>query len=309
VVTGLAVVARVQAGETALDSAIPILTGAAAVCAALLVRRSAPSLAWLTLIVGSLSAASIPFGRSRAGDPSQLGIAAWTGLALAASVAALITLAIASGYATRPGPHRLQASRAVAVVALAWFAAAAITTIGLIVSGQARPDPAFTWIDMATVPLSIFLPVVVAVTSLGIAADVRAGTRRTLGRTDDDATPGAWTPARLRAVAVATLRELVPGQAAASEATVAAERTRLAGDLHAVVLPGLRRAIAEAESGGDPDALARHLRTIDLELERLMADRWPVVLEAFGLVAALEDLAERIEADSRLAVQIDVGRA
>jgi signal transduction histidine kinase len=110
-------------------------------------------------------------------------------------------------------------------------------------------------------------------------------------------------------VAVATLRELMPGQAAAAEATVAAERTLLAGDLHAVVLPGLRRAIAEAESGGDPDTLARHLRSIDLELERLMADRWPVVLEAFGLVAALEDLAERIEADSRLAVQIDVERA
>jgi signal transduction histidine kinase len=40
-----------------------------------------------------------------------------------------------------------------------------------------------------------------------------------------------------------------------------------------------------------------------------MADRWPVILEAFGLIAALEDLAERVEADARLAIQIDVGRA
>jgi len=40
-----------------------------------------------------------------------------------------------------------------------------------------------------------------------------------------------------------------------------------------------------------------------------MADRWPVVLEAFGLIAALEDLAEQIEADTSLAVQIDVERA
>jgi signal transduction histidine kinase len=106
---------------------------------------------------------------------------------------------------------------------------------------------------------------------------------------------------------VATVRELVPGMAAADAATVAAERSRLAGDLHAVVLPSLRRAIAEAESGGDAETLARHLRTVDLELERLMADRWPVVLEAFGLVAALEDLAERIEADGGPPVEIDVG--
>ena len=87
---------------------------------------------------------------------------------------------------------------------------------------------------------------------------------------------------------------------------LAAERTRLAGDLHAVVLPSLRRAIAEAEAGGDPEAVARHLRAVDLELERLMADRWPVVLEAFGLVRALEDLAERLEADGSPPVTIEV---
>ena len=88
---------------------------------------------------------------------------------------------------------------------------------------------------------------------------------------------------------------------------MAAERTRLAGDLHATVLPGLRRAIADAEAGGDPDILARRLRTVDLELERLMADRWPVVLEAFGLVPSLEELAEQIEADAALSVVLEIG--
>jgi signal transduction histidine kinase len=112
--------------------------------------------------------------------------------------------------------------------------------------------------------------------------------------------PDAWP------VAVATVRELIPGQAAAEEAALAAERTRLAGDLHANVLPALRRAITEAEAGGDPEDLARRLRGVDLELERLMADRWPVVLEAFGLVAAFEDLAERLEADGAPPITIDV---
>src|SRR6267154_423149 len=48
------------------------------------------------------------------------------------------------------------------------------------------------------------------------------------------------------------------------------------------------------------------LRTVDMELERLMADRWPVVLEAFGLVEALEDLAERTEADGTVEVGLEV---
>jgi signal transduction histidine kinase len=120
-------------------------------------------------------------------------------------------------------------------------------------------------------------------------------------------TPGG--PAeRAWALAVATGRELVPGQSAADEASLVAERTRLAGDLHAVVLPSLRRAIAEAETGGDPDILARHLRAVDVELERLMADRWPVVLDAFGLIPALEELAERIEADGGPSVTLEIGR-
>ena len=166
---------------------------------------------------------------------------------------------------------------------------------------------------MATAPIALFVPFVGLVTCLGLAGDVRAAARRAMGRTAP-ADPVASGSARSRsartvALAAATLRELWPGQADLDETTRSAERTRLAGDLHAVVLPSLRQAIAEAEAGGDPDALARHLRTVDLELERLMADRWPVVLEAFVLVAALEDIAERIETDGGLKVEIDVERA
>jgi signal transduction histidine kinase len=107
---------------------------------------------------------------------------------------------------------------------------------------------------------------------------------------------------RVRAI----LRELIPGQAAADAAAIEAERVRLAGDLHAVVLPSLRRAIAEAEAGLPIENLAERLRSVDLELERLMADRWPVVLEAFGLVAALEDLAERTEGGSPIQVVLEI---
>ena len=177
---------------------------------------------------------------------------------------------------------------------------------GVVLAGQRAPDPAFNWIDVATVPIAFFLPIPLALTLLGVLADLRAGVVRARARTEP--LPGSNLAERLWALAVATGRELVPGQAAAEEAVLAAERTRLAGDLHAVVLPSLRRAIAEAEAGGDPEAVARHLRAVDLELERLMADRWPVVLEAFGLVRALEDLAERLEADGSPPVTIEVER-
>jgi signal transduction histidine kinase len=285
---------------------LPILVGVAALCAALLLRRSAPSLAWLMLILGSLVASSIPFDRARAADPLTIGVDAWTWLALRAASVALVTLLIAVAYATRRGRRLNPWAMPLAIGAWLWLVVACATTILLVLTGQRAPDPAFNWIDIATAPTTLFLPLLLLVTALGVGADVRAALDR--ARLRVTATPdGSTRPESLWRLGIATLRELVPGQSAAEEATLAAERTRLAGDLHAAVLPGLRRAIAEAEAGGDPDVLARQLRSVDLELERLMADRWPVVLEAFGLVAALEDLAERIETDSGIAVQIDVG--
>jgi signal transduction histidine kinase len=301
---------------------IPILLAIAAFCVAALTRQPAPSLAWIATIAGSFAASSIPIDQARAADPGQLGVGPWIGLAIPASLGAIITLGLAARYATRPERRLGSPAVAISVGLVAWLIVACLTTIGLIAAGLARADPAFTWVDLATAPIGGFVRFVVVVTALGVLADVRAGYERARDHAGDGSpngspaagttaagTPAPRSAARLRALAIATARERVPGQSAADEATVAAERTRLAGDLHATVLPGLRRAIAEAESGGDPDTLARQLRTIDLELERLMADRWPVVLEAFGLVAALEDLAERVEADGSVAVSIDVERA
>jgi signal transduction histidine kinase len=300
---------------------IPILLAVAAFCAAALTRGPAPSLAWIAAIAGSFAASSIPIDQARAADPGQLGVGPWIGLAIPASIGAVVTLGLAARYATRPERHLGRVAVAISVGLVIWLIVACVTTIGLIATGEARADPAFTWVDVATAPIAGFVRFVVVVTTLGVLADVRAGYERAREHGADGpraaAAPtvgsstatGHASAASLWRLAIATLRELVPGQSAADEATVAAERTRLAGDLHATVLPGLRRAIAEAESGGDVDTLARQLRTIDLELERLMADRWPVVLEAFGLVAALEDLAEQVEADGALSVAIDVEHA
>ena len=286
---------------------VAVLVFGAAACVSGLTVRRAPSLAWLAAIGGSFAATSLPIEQARAADPVVLGVAGWSGWSIPAGLSALITLQLGFAYATRPGRRIDPIAVPIATILLGWLAVAFLVTLAAVAAGQ-RADPAFNWVDVATLPIATFSPFVVSLVALGAAADVRAA----VGRARERLGPGFATARGAEAawaLAAATLRELVPGQAAAEEATVAAERTRLAGDLHAAVLPGLRRAIAEAETGGDPDALAQRLRTIDRELERLMADRWPVVLEAFGLVAAIEDLAEQVEADDELRVEIDVDRA
>jgi signal transduction histidine kinase len=277
---------------------VQLLVAAAAGCTAALTLRRAPSLAWLAAIGGSFAAASLPIRFASGVDPGIVGIDAWLGWAAPAALTALAALWIAAGYATRPG-RRIDAAPPVAAVVVGWFAVSVIVTVIAVIAGQ-RADPAFTWVDIATLPIAWFRPLLAVLAALGVIADIRAA----VGRARARVTPGAG-PWELGA---ATIRELVPGQVAAEESRAAAERREIAGDLHASVVPNLRRAIEAAEAGAEPGAVLRHLRAADLELERLMADRWPVVLETFGLVSALEDLAERLEDDGAPPIVLEIGR-
>jgi signal transduction histidine kinase len=285
------------------DELVPVLIGGAGLCLALVARRTAPGLAWTALILGSIVAAGVPVALSRLADPKTIGLGPWVVAAIRGSAAVTVTVAIAALYATRPERRLSTSVTTLAVILVGWLAFACLLVVVLVIGG-AREDPAFTPVDVVTAPTSLFLHFALLLTALGVAGDLVAAARRAgirsihgAGTAVDDGPPIAR---RVRAI----LRELIPGQADADAAAIEAERVRLAGDLHAVVLPSLRRAIAEAEAGLPIENLAARLRSVDLELERLMADRWPVVLEAFGLVAALEDLAERTEADNASAVQV-----
>jgi signal transduction histidine kinase len=293
---------------TRTEGLLPALIAGAALFAGLLTRRWAPSLAWVALIVAALVAASVPIAVSRAADPVATGLGTWLLIAVRSSVAAILTVVVAALYATRSERRSTGRVTTLATFLVAWLVVACLLVLLLVIAG-ARYDPAFTWVDVATWPTSVFIQFVLVLTAFGVAADLRAAALRADGRlaTADPRNGDAAAPVaeRLRA----TLRELIPGQAAAEAAAIESERVRFAGDLHAVVLPTLRRAIAEVEAGGPVEALAGRLRTVDLELERLMADRWPVVLEAFGLVEALEDLAELTEADGVIQVTIEVASA
>jgi len=282
------------------DDLLPVLVGCAGLIAALLARAMAPGFAWMALIVGSLAAAGVPTGLSRAADPGVIGVGPWLVLAIPASISAIVTVAIAALYATRP-ERRLTRVGTLAAFLVAWLVVACAVVVVLTIAG-ARADPDFTIVDVATTPTGLFLHFVLLLAALGVTADLRAAMSRADAHSIGAGAGGPPIGDRVRAV----LRELIPGQADADAAAIEAERIRLAGDLHAVVLPTLRRAIAEAEAGLPIENLAARLRSVDLELERLMADRWPVVLDAFGLVAALEDLAERTEADGAVQVVLEI---
>lgn len=100
--------------------------------------------------------------------------------------------------------------------------------------------------------------------------------------------------------------ELFPSAAEQRRIAIEEERARLAADLHALVLPDLRRAAAAAAAAGPPDdPLAAGLRSTLADVEQLIHGRQSVVLEQFGLGAALEWLAERVEERSDVRVSIE----
>ena len=111
--------------------------------------------------------------------------------------------------------------------------------------------------------------------------------------------------ARVQAWLPALADELSWGRRRARTA-VLAERSRLAADLHADVVPGLRRVLADAEGGAPAESLASSLREVLAEVEAVGGERHAVQLDIGGLVPALAWLAERIERRSDVTVTIDV---
>jgi signal transduction histidine kinase len=306
-VLALAIVLVVLAPPASPDDLLPILVSGGALCVGILARYRAPGLAWASLVVASLAAAGVPIALSRVANPGVIGLDEWLVVAGRSSVAAIVTMAIAALYATRPERPAARRVTTLAMLLVAWLSAGFLVIVLLVIAGT-RADPELTWVDIATRPTALFRLVVLLLAAFGVAGDIRAAVIRADARLADsgydaaDSRGGVQLADRVRA----TLRELVPGEADAGAAAVDAERIRLAGDLHAVVLPSLRRAIAEVEAGGPAETLAERLHAVDLELERIMADRWPLVLETFGLVEALEDLAERTEAEAGVQVGLEI---
>ena len=188
-----------------------------------------------------------------------------------------------------------------AIVIVAWLAVGTLT-VGLVARFAAR---AVTGEMDGGLPEWLWLTVIALLACIGLVRDLRPAFARTrervaAGERGGSRTGGAWSLLRV------FVDELVPGRDVGRHEAAETERGRLAADLHAEVLPSLRRALAEAEGGGTVERLAVDLRTAVDEVESMLLARRSIVLEEMGLLAGIEWLAERVEDRSAVRVEIAV---
>ncbi len=313
-VAGLAAVALVFAlavqrgpwSEADAEAAIPVLVSLGALCVASLVRGRHPGLAWLAVIT-ALAITTVDLAALARAEPPAADVTTWRWWSIAIVLAAIAGAGAAVAYASA---RRRRLGGWVPIVG----ASAMAILLGLGVVALAGPAPPGTLADPAaplgalTLVTRPFLVIVVTFTLLGLLGDARPAARRANRRLAITSTRPtslrAW-PGFVAAWSRAFADEVAPGRDRAHRAAVA-ERSRLARDLHAEVVPAIRRALAEAERDESPERLAAALRDVLRDVDALAQSQHAVQLEVGGLVPALEWLAERTEDRSDVRVVIDV---
>ena len=283
---------------------LPVLIAVAMLCVIGLTRREHPTVAWLATIgvafVVTIDIATYAREVTPVVDPVS-----WVWLSIAVSLAATLAVASAAAYGfSRP---RLRAGRLGVEATLV----AVLVITGIAVWAIANPDVAafdgriaagLGSLGLVTRAFLVLTPLFAAVGVVGDLLPAAERARRRVALTHRGATgrrerAAAW----LRAF----VDELAPGRSRARWAAVT-ERTRIARDIHADVVPGLRQALADAERGIPADRLAASLRDVLADIEAVGANAHPIQLEIGGLVSALEWLAERVQRRSGIAVTLEV---
>ena len=257
----------------------------ASLCVAGLLRRRAPAGAWLaTVSAGGLAALEV-VGVARGWVPSAgSALSSWLillaegGLVGAASIAAAYAIRALDGPRTRP-----TAALRLAVIG-GWVAVVAVAAWAIPMPLIGDPSP-------LRVSGRLAAGFVAVAALIGLWGDLAAPMRRARAR--------SASPLELPR---ALVEELLPGAEDMRRRLREEERAQLAADLHARVLPDLRRAADDANAGSD-------LRQALEDVEQLMHARQSVVLEEYGLVAALEWLAERTQGRTPLVVDLELDGA
>ena len=285
-------------GDVTPETLLPALLSIGLLCLVGLTATRHPTVAWLA-VIGVLSIATIDLASlARALRPS-VDLTGWHWLTIAVAMAAIMASAAAVAYAT---DRRRRLGRWVSIVG----SIGVLVVLGAGVWAVANPnDPAAglaTGSPLGPVGLVTrsFLLVTLGAVGLGLLGDLRPAVDRARRRVAISGVAGHRS-VLLRAV----MDELAPGRSRARRAALA-ERSRIARDLHADVVPGLRRAVELAEGGGDIARLAALLRETLAEVEDLGAAEHAIQLDIGGLVPALEWLAERTQDRSDVRVTIDV---
>ncbi len=288
------------APDPTISDLVPHLWGIGALVVIVLTYSWAPTIAWCAAVIGSTASAlgAVGLVREVMADNGGTPVRALGALVV---VALLVPPAIAAAYATHDG------RRPRAVVAFAWLLAIGLGSLLVgnflvrTLGGERGGVPEWAW-----------LGVIGALLAMGLVRDLRPALTRTRVRVAAGEAAGVVVGGR-SGDALSVMRtfvdELVPGREAGRAEAAEDERGRLAADLHAEVLPSLRRALAEAEAGGTVERLAADLRAAVDEVESLLVARRSIVLEEMGLLAGVEWLAERVEDRSDVRVEIEVGAA
>lgn len=303
-------VAVVDAATTPLpDRLIAVLVGACFLLVGLLALPRIPDLGWVPVALGATIGALEVVAVVRSLEPVAPGTA-WRDLVFIAALALIGGALVAAGYSNGNRERSSNGARVamlivgigmVSTTATALWAAFDAATLDLASGsapaevGELTPLRIAARIALATMAAAI---VVGAARQLGPPAVRAAGRLRALPPNVDDGQ--LWRYLGLLA------DELVPGRVADRRRTAEAERAQLAADLHAFVLPELRRAASAAASAGAPAEVQLDLRRALEDVEQLMHQRQSIVLEQFGLVAALEWLAERTEERSPIRVHLEI---
>lgn len=282
------------------DGARVLLASIVLILVAVLLRNGLRPVAWLLLwgagVMAMLSVAVFAFGPGL--DRALADVVVATNLI---SVAYGAVLVIGTLYASEPGRRVgrwvLWGGIAVTVWAVVGHAAWTAWYLASLPAETAEP----WWVAIAREPLrgTLVLPLLVAGPLLGIAGDLRPSLTRARNRiVREHASPVGW--------AGIFIDEVVPGRETGRRSAAEAERVRLASDLHAQILPSLNLVLAESAAGASPEAIADRLRDLERDMRGIVAERRLVILEEFGIVQALEWLAERAEARAPVVVELTV---
>lgn len=293
--------------ELTPDSLVPLLIAVAALCVVGLAREQRPSIAWLASIA-ALSLATVEIaGVARELRPS-LDPDARRWLSLTLCLTAILASMAAVAYAADPGRRVapwLPVVGGLVVVTLLGagvWAVATTSVVGPLPGSNASPLGNLSLVTRAS------LGSVVVFVGLGLLGDARPAASRAQRRLAITR-PTPHTASERADYAMAWLRafldEIAPGRSRAHRAALS-ERSRIARDLHAEVVPAVRRALAEAERDGSVEHLAASLRDVLHEVDALVGSEHAIQLEVGGIVPALEWLAERVEERSTVRVTINV---
>ena len=279
-----------------------LLLAAALECGAALAVRRRETVAWLLTVAASGIAAFRTLGLLRSlqatlGDLAGAIPTVWPWLVPAATAGLIAAAAIAAAYAVRHRDGARSGIRiGVSIAAVAGFVGVA----ALAVQTQTRPAD----LDVSRISGRLALGFAVVAALVGAARDLAGPLGRAQQRLLEQ--PLARRGSTLTVFGRLLRDELFPSAAEQRRIAIEEERARLAADLHALVLPDLRRAAAAAAAAGAPgNAVSVGLQSALADVEQLIHGRQSVVLEQFGLGAALEWLAERVEERSDVRVSIE----